>query len=99
MVAKHSQFQPNGKRSLNSPLASGPPQKKRKVLLGDEESTDKSDDSSYPGEVFVNHNEVSSEGCGLQVNEDYARRFEYNKRREELGRRKTRASLLDFPKG
>ncbi|KAL4871572.1 hypothetical protein BDV12DRAFT_163985 [Aspergillus spectabilis] len=54
-----------------------PPAKKSRKLLDDGFSSDSGDDS---GGVPLG---ASSEGSSFKINEEYARRFEYNKRREE----------------
>lgn len=59
-----------------------PPRKKVKQLLADDSSTSSDDDAS--GGALLHPEEVSNV---LAVNQEYARRFEHNKRREELHRR------------
>lgn len=58
-----------------------PPSKKSRKLLDDESSSDPGDES---GGVPIGK---QSEDLGFKVNEDYARRFEHNKKREELQKR------------
>lgn len=58
-----------------------PPSKKSRKLLDDESSSDSGDES---GGVPIGK---PSEDLGFKVNEDYARRFEHNKKREELQKR------------
>jgi hypothetical protein len=53
-----------------------PPSKKSRKLLDDENSSDSGDES---GGV-----PISNEPDEFKVNEDYARRFEHNKKREEV---------------
>ncbi|KKK14641.1 ribosome biogenesis protein [Aspergillus rambellii] len=55
-----------------------PPAKKSRRLLDDDSSSDSGDES---GGVPITN---SSDGAGFKINEEYARRFEYNKRREEM---------------
>lgn len=57
-----------------------PPSKKMRTLM-DEDSSDSGDDS---GGVPIN---TKSSGNGFSINEDYARRFEHNKKREEVQKR------------
>ena len=59
------------------------PSKKVKILSEDEGSEDDSDDSddSVDGGATVDQN-----GPSFKINEEYARRFEHNKKREELHR-------------
>ncbi|KAJ6144411.1 hypothetical protein N7470_008306 [Penicillium chermesinum] len=54
-----------------------PPSKKMRTLMEDD-SSDSGDDS---GGVPINH---KSPEAGFKINEEYARRFEYNKKREEV---------------
>ncbi|KAL2822536.1 KRI1-like family-domain-containing protein [Aspergillus granulosus] len=55
-----------------------PPAKKSRKLLEDDSSSDSGDES---GGVPLGD---SSEGLTFKINEEYARRFEHNKRREEM---------------
>lgn len=63
------------------------PRKKMKVLLGDETSEEKDNLSDNIGGVAVKQEAVSDSDHGFTVNVDFARRFEHNKKREELHRR------------
>jgi protein KRI1 len=54
--------------------------KRPRKLLEDSGSESEADDG--PGGVFVNGS--AAETPALKINEEYARRFEYNKKREEL---------------
>lgn len=56
-----------------------PPSKKMRTLL-DDDSSDSGDDA---GGVPVS----KSPEAGFKINEDYAKRFEYNKKREEVAKR------------
>ena len=61
------------------------PQKRIKALL--EEDDTSSEDGGSPndaGGVPVDDGKPSVNGHGLTINEEYARRFEHNKKREEL---------------
>jgi protein KRI1 len=59
-----------------------PPSKKARVLLDD---SDSNGDSNNSGGVPLN---AESDGeFDFQINEAFARRFEYNKKREELQKR------------
>ena len=53
---------------------------KRVKILSDEGSDDDSDDSADGGA------KIDQNGDGFNINEEYARRFEHNKKREELHR-------------
>ncbi|PLB46766.1 Krr1-domain-containing protein [Aspergillus steynii IBT 23096] len=55
-----------------------PPAKKSRKLLDDDSSSDTGDES---GGVPINN---QSNGFNFKINEDYARRFEHNKKREEI---------------
>lgn len=55
-----------------------PPAKKSRKLFDDDSSSDSGDES---GGVPVNN------GVTFKVNEEYARRFEHNKKREEMQKR------------
>lgn len=56
------------------------PSKKVKILSEDEGSDEDSDDSTDGGA------RIDQNAHGFNVNEEYARRFEHNKKREELHR-------------
>ncbi|KAK2767456.1 KRRI-Interacting protein 1 [Arachnomyces sp. PD_36] len=58
-----------------------PPAKRARMLL-DNSSDDDSDDAS--GGVELKNGTSTSGDAGFKINSDYARRFEYNKKREEL---------------
>lgn len=96
MAAGMVDSQTSSKRILYNLPDSDLPQKNRKVLFNDGDSPDESDISSQLGGVTVKANGSSFRENEFQVNEDYARRFEYNKKREELRRRKTKIPLFDF---
>lgn len=86
-MAKHSipglsSGVPCSKRRNPTTNGSEPPIKKARRLLTDE-SSNSSDDGSFGG-APLQSGEVSNT---LPVNEDFARRFEHNKRREELQKR------------
>lgn len=57
-----------------------PPSKKARTLWDDDNSSDSGDDS---GGVSL----TKAPEAGFKINEDYARRFEYNKKREEVQKR------------
>ncbi|CAP94465.1 hypothetical protein EN45_021180 [Penicillium chrysogenum] len=57
-----------------------PPSKKMRKLLDDDSDSDSGDDA---GGVLLGK---QSSDTGFKVNEDYARRFEHNKKREEVAR-------------
>ncbi|KAJ5514274.1 KRR1 interacting protein 1 [Penicillium fimorum] len=57
-----------------------PPSKKMRKLLDQDSDSDSGDDA---GGVLLNK---QSPDAGFKINEDYARRFEHNKKREEVAR-------------
>ena len=83
--ASHS----NGAHSANRKIESTPdllrPAKKRKALLEADDS-ERSRASSLSGGVAIGDQAQDDAISGFSVNEDFARRFEHNKRREELQR-------------
>ena len=64
-----------------------PPQKKVKLLLDDEDSCNSSSHSSQVEGVSLSKDAEPGSEHGFTVNQEFARRFEYNKKREELHRR------------
>ena len=58
-----------------------PPSKKMRKLLDQDSDSDSGDDA---GGVLLGK---QSSDTGFTINEDYARRFEHNKKREEVARR------------
>ena len=57
------------------------PQKRIKTLLDEDSSS--SDDHSSSRDAEVGQDKSSSSGHGFTINQEYARRFEHNKKREE----------------
>lgn len=66
-----------------------------KTLLDDGMSEDGSDLDQSNG-VSLNAQEELTANHGFKVNEEYARRFEHNKKREELQRRRS-SKLISYP--
>lgn len=61
------------------------PLKKTKALLEDEDISDgESSTSNGSGGIAINGHESLSNGQDFKINEAYAKRFEHNKKREEL---------------
>lgn len=60
---------------------SGRPAKKVRLLSDDEDSSSGSDSDASAAEI-IDHDESSA----FKVNSEYAKRFEHNKKREELQR-------------
>lgn len=76
------------KRSSSSSLAmneNGRPEKRARVLLSEDSDGDSSANGSKTG--LTDDSKVSASNYVLAVNEDFARRFEHNKKREELQQR------------
>ena len=64
------------------------PQKKSRALLEDEDTSAEEDTASTNfGAVLVQEGKSSSDVDVFTVNQNFARRFEHNKRREELQKR------------
>lgn len=61
------------------PVNMEPPSKRARKLLDDDSSSDSGDES---GGVPIG--KQSPDDSAFKVNEDYARRFEHNKKREEM---------------
>ena len=60
------------------------PQKRTKTFLDEDSSSNDEDSLSRAAEgVSRGHNESTSNGHGFTINQEYARRFEHNKKREE----------------
>ncbi len=60
------------------------PQKRTKTLLDEDSSSNDGDSSFKDAEgVSVGQGKSSSNGHGFNINQEYARRFEHNKKREE----------------
>jgi len=68
---------------LSEDPTSSESQRKPKIILSDSEDSDSGDTQEYHSAV-----ELPDKGDGhkLKINEEYARRFEHNKKREELHR-------------
>lgn len=64
------------------------PAKKARMLLDD--SSDDDDSDGNTGGVTLENGTSTSEDAGFKINAEYARRFEYNKKREELQKCKQR---------
>ncbi|PGH08803.1 hypothetical protein AJ80_07760 [Polytolypa hystricis UAMH7299] len=62
-----------------------PPAKKQRKVLFDDASDDDSDQSFGGGARLLN-GDAADGSVSLKINEEYAKRFEYNKKREELAK-------------
>ena len=89
MTRDHSTSSSNGTLSAKRKIESTPdllrPAKKRKALLEADDS-ERSRASSPSGGVAIRDQAEADAISGFRVNEDFAQRFEHNKRREELQR-------------
>lgn len=82
------------KRHISETVQSEQPRKKAKVLLEEDDSSEQEQHGTYtPGRNHIDVNKTSSDHQSFTINEDFARRFEHNKRREELQKRKSRFLL------
>lgn len=83
----HRQSQLNGaKRHAFEDARSERPQKKTKGLLEEDDSSETENSASDSGGVPIANPKASLNGHGFTVNQEFARRFEHNKKREELQR-------------
>ncbi|KAL8796836.1 MAG: hypothetical protein Q9195_000919 [Heterodermia aff. obscurata] len=94
-MSQKNHTSPHKRRSLSPPDAS--PQPKRAKLLLDDENSD-SDCSQMRG-VSISKGSATSDNPGFTVNEEFARRFEHNKKREELHRLEERYGKRPVPDG
>ena len=81
-MSQKDEISPHKRKSLTLPDVS-PPEKRAKLLLDDENSD--SDGSQMQG-VSIISDAAKDYNTGFTVNEEFARRFEHNKKREELHR-------------
>ena len=80
------QIMPKGsKRSSSATSEENRPEKRARVLLSEDSDAENSADEHQTG--FVHDSKVSASDYVFSVNEDFARRFEHNKKREELQQR------------
>ena len=63
------------------------PQKRTKTLLDEGNSTNDEDSLSRAAEDVSRQDEPTCDGHGFTINQEYARRFEHNKKREEQQKR------------
>ena len=84
-MASQKIFDGARKRKREAPVESERPQKKAKDLLPVDD-TDESGSSSPTGGVSVGTVAVNGVDGGFTVNQEFAKRFEHNKKREELHR-------------
>ncbi len=74
----------SAKRKFEGQKEAHRPQKKARILLESDGSDE--DTASLSGGVAVTNGTNIDEGNTFQVNQEFARRFEHNKEREELHR-------------
>ena len=89
----HSSLDKSRKRPFPHLVANERPEKKIKALLEDETSGEDSA-SDVSGGVPLERSVSPINQSGFTINQDFARRFEHNKKREELQKR-----TCDLPKG
>ena len=63
------------------------PTKRLKTFLAEDNTSDEDSVSSVKRGVPVDYDESETTGHGFKVNREFARRFEHNKKREELHKR------------
>lgn len=87
--------QHNGvKRRASEVGQSQQPRKKVKLLLEEDSFDQEQDPTSESDSVPTAKDQKVREIHGLTINKDFARRFEHNKQREELHRRKSTLPLF-----
>lgn len=72
------------KRKNSSTPDPSPPQKRAKLLMDDEDSASNSSTSGQVRDLSISKSSEPSTNNGFTVNHEFARRFEHNKKREEL---------------
>ena len=77
----------DSKRQDPEQVESERPTKRLKALLGENDNSDNDDLSSEEGELPLRNKRTETGVHGFKVNHDFARRFEHNKKREELHKR------------
>ena len=78
----------DNKRRIFQDEKSVRPQKRTKTLLNEDDSSDSEDSSSRATQgILQEQNEHKFNGHGFTINQEYARRFEHNKKREEQQKR------------
>ncbi len=76
------------KRKSLEQVESERPTKRLKALLEEDDTSDGEDSvSGSDGGVLARNDDSGFGGHGLKVNHEFARRFEHNKKREELQKR------------
>ncbi len=76
------------KRKTLEQVESERPTKRLKALLEEDDTSDEEDSvSDSDGGVLARNDDSGSSGHGFKVNHEFARRFEHNKKREELQKR------------
>lgn len=85
---RSSEFLDEAKRPNAEQFEGERPAKRLKVLLDEDELSNGEDKvSAHGNEVPVPKEKLESGSFGFKVNQDFAKRFEHNKRREELHKR------------
>ena len=87
-IQRRSEFADEAKRPNAEQFEGERPAKRLKVLLEEDDLSNGEDKvSAHGNEVPVSKEESESGIFGFKVNQDFAKRFEHNKRREELDKR------------
>ena len=84
-----SEISSDSKKRDREQVESDRPAKRLKALLEEDTTSDKDDnvsDNGRGGPVWTD--DVEMGGQGFHINHEFARRFEHNKKREELHKRK-----------
>ena len=79
-------MQNGNKRLHEDDLVTSSPTKKAKILLEDEASSDEDSPPNGIGGIISMRKDDAVSDNSLRINEAYAKRFEYNRKREELHR-------------
>ena len=86
---------PNGfKRYHSERVESQHPRKKKKILPKEDDWPAPGRIDHDPSSIANNSGDTSSSDHGFIINEEFARRFEHNKKREELQKRKSRYRFI-----
>ncbi len=98
LLAPQKSQEKGRKRPNPSAAENGRPEKRAKPLLEDDTSDEESE-SSVSGDVPSERQISPINGKGFTVNQDFAKRFEHNKKREELQKRTYGQPKLSLPTG
>ena len=83
------------KRSTVENAQSDLPRKRLRLLSDDEDFSDQEQDATNGSdEARTTKHDLPSNELGITINKEFARRFEHNKQREELHKRKSMFNAL-----